>query len=46
MSDAARFRNLLVHGYATVDDAQVRTILRTRPADLAAFARELAGSVV
>lgn len=42
MGAAARFRNLLVHGYADVDDHQVVTILRTRPADLQAFRRAMA----
>lgn len=42
MGAAARFRNLLVHGYADVDDHQVVTILRTRPADLRAFRRVMA----
>lgn len=42
MRDAARFRNLLVHGYADVNDQQVRRILRSRPRDLAAAVTELA----
>jgi len=33
----AGFRNLLVHGYARVDDVRVRTILRTRLDDFDAF---------
>lgn len=33
----AGFRNLLVHGYATVDDARVIEILHTRLDDLARF---------
>jgi uncharacterized protein YutE (UPF0331/DUF86 family) len=37
LEDAARLRNLLVHGYATVDDARVREILRTRIDDLERF---------
>jgi uncharacterized protein YutE (UPF0331/DUF86 family) len=36
------FRNLLVHGYATVNDARVREILRTRLDDFAAFRRAVA----
>lgn len=42
LQDAARFRNLLVHGYAVVDDDRVREILRTRLDDLEAFRRSLA----
>ena len=33
----ARFRNLLVHGYAVVDDNRVIEILQTRLEDLDAF---------
>ena len=39
----AGFRNLLVHGYAAVDDCRVRQVLRTRLDDLDAFRRALAG---
>lgn len=35
LEDAARFRNLLVHGYAVIDDGRVREILRSRIDDLA-----------
>ncbi len=37
MEDAARFRNLIVHQYAHVDDDRVREILRTRLRDLDHF---------
>jgi uncharacterized protein YutE (UPF0331/DUF86 family) len=40
--EMARFRNLLVHGYAGVDDARVVAILRDHRADLDQFRRELA----
>ncbi|MEX2620677.1 MAG: HepT-like ribonuclease domain-containing protein [Egibacteraceae bacterium] len=43
MANAARFRNLLVHGYADVDDGRVLEILRSRPADLAAYRRVVGG---
>ena len=42
LSDTARFRNLLVHGYATVDDRRVVEILRTRLDDLMRFRTALA----
>ncbi len=45
LEDAARFRNLIVHGYATVDDRRVIEILRTRLDDLNAFRRAVAGYV-
>jgi uncharacterized protein YutE (UPF0331/DUF86 family) len=38
----ARFRNLLIHGYATVDDRRVIEILRTRLGDFDAFRRQVA----
>ena len=38
----ARFRNLLVHGYAAVDDARVVEILKTQLDDLDEFRRSLA----
>ena len=38
----ARFRNLLVHGYAKVDDTRVVEILRDRVDDLTAFRTALA----
>lgn len=41
-ADMARFRNLLVHGYAEVDDDRVVTILHERLEDLAEFRRQLA----
>jgi uncharacterized protein YutE (UPF0331/DUF86 family) len=37
-----RFRNLLVHRYADVDDHRVLDVLRTRLDDLEAYRRELA----
>lgn len=44
LQDAARFRNLLVHGYADVDDARVVTILQTRLGDLSQFVSRLAAA--
>ena len=38
----ARFRNLLVHQYATVDDRQVVEILHTRVVDLEDYSRAVA----
>ena len=38
----ARFRNLLVHGYAVVDDNRVIEILKTHLGDLDEFRRSLA----
>jgi uncharacterized protein YutE (UPF0331/DUF86 family) len=46
MGQAARFRNLLVHGYATVDDRRVVEILKTRLGDLAAFTSAIAAKVL
>ncbi len=37
--DMARFRNLIVHDYARIDDAQVYGILKKRLGDFDAFAR-------
>ncbi|GAA2904021.1 DUF86 domain-containing protein [Pseudonocardia halophobica] len=42
LRDTARFRNLLVHGYATIDDSRVVEILKTRVDDLAGFRSALA----
>ena len=42
LRDTARFRNLLVHGFAKVDDTRVVEILRDRVDDLAAFRIALA----
>ena len=42
LRDTARFRNLLVHGYARVDDTRVVEILRGRVDDLAAYRTALA----
>lgn len=39
LADAARFRNLLVHQYADVDDGRVVAIARERTGDLEAFRR-------
>lgn len=44
LADAARFRNLLVHQYADVDDRRVREILRNRVNDLEWFRRALAAA--
>lgn len=44
MGDAARFRNLLVHGYADVDDERVVELLRTRLDELEAAATALAAA--
>ncbi|MGH2751200.1 MAG: type VII toxin-antitoxin system HepT family RNase toxin [Actinomycetota bacterium] len=38
----ARFRNLLVHGYAVVDDARVIAILRTHLGDFDSFRQAVA----
>ena len=40
--EMAGFRNLLVHGYARIDDAVVHTILGQRLDDLDAYARAIA----
>jgi uncharacterized protein YutE (UPF0331/DUF86 family) len=42
LRDTARFRNLLVHGYAKVDDTRVVEILHERVDDLAGFRTTLA----
>jgi uncharacterized protein YutE (UPF0331/DUF86 family) len=42
LRDTARFRNLLVHGYARIDDTRVVEILGSRVDDLAAFRTALA----
>jgi uncharacterized protein YutE (UPF0331/DUF86 family) len=42
MRDTARFRNLLVHGYARDDDERVVQILRSRVDDLDRFRSALA----
>jgi uncharacterized protein YutE (UPF0331/DUF86 family) len=39
--DMARFRNLIVHDYARIDDAQVYGILKKRLGDFDAFARAI-----
>lgn len=46
LAPMAGFRNLLVHGYARVDDAQVVTILLTRVDDLDRFIDAIASSVL
>jgi len=45
-ADIARFRNLLVHGYAEVDDRRVVAILQERLGDLAAFRQHLARAAI
>lgn len=45
MVAVARFRSLLVQGYADVDDDRVVEILHANLADLASFRREVARSV-
>lgn len=42
LADAARFRNLLVHQYADIDDRRVVEIVRTRLDDLEAYVRRIA----
>jgi uncharacterized protein YutE (UPF0331/DUF86 family) len=37
----ARFRNLLVHGYARVDNARVLEIIRENLDDIKAFVKEI-----
>lgn len=44
MGDAARFRNLLVHGYADVDDERVVQLLRSRLDELERAAAALAST--
>ena len=43
--DIARFRNLLVHGYADVDDDRVLQILSDRLDDLTAFRQHIAANL-
>lgn len=43
--DIARFRNLLVHGYADVDDDRVLRILDDRLDDLTAFRQHIAANL-
>lgn len=45
MEEAARFRNLLVHQYAQVDDRRGVEILATRLDDFDAFRRALAEAI-
>lgn len=45
MAALARFRNLLVHGYADVDDDRVVEILATRIGDLSDFRHQLAAGI-
>jgi uncharacterized protein YutE (UPF0331/DUF86 family) len=40
--EMARFRNLMVHDYAKIDDAKVYGILRNRLGDFDAFAAAIA----
>ena len=42
LAPMAGFRNLLVHGYARVDDSRVVTILQTRVSDLERFSVAMA----
>jgi uncharacterized protein YutE (UPF0331/DUF86 family) len=46
LQDMARLRNLLVHGYALVDDNRVVQILHTRLKDVEAFRRSVASRLV
>lgn len=46
LQQMTRFRNLLVHGYARIDDARVVDVLRTRLDDLDSFRRQVAQQVV
>lgn len=41
LSDMARFRNILVHGYAKVDNAKVLEIVREELEDVEEFVREI-----
>jgi uncharacterized protein YutE (UPF0331/DUF86 family) len=45
MAAMARFRNLLGHGYADVDDDRVVEILATRIGDLSDFRRQIAAGI-
>lgn len=40
LSDMARFRNLLVHGYGKVDNARVLEIVKTELSDVEEFVRQ------
>lgn len=46
LAGMAGFRNLLVHGYAEIDDVRVRQVLRTRLDDLDIFRRAVAQRAV
>ncbi|WP_456468181.1 type VII toxin-antitoxin system HepT family RNase toxin [Archaeoglobus sp.] len=39
--DMARFRNILVHGYAKVDNARVLEIVKTELSDVVEFVRQI-----
>ena len=41
LADMARFRNLLVHGYARVDNARVLEIVKEELDDIEAFVKEI-----
>jgi len=41
LSDMARFRNLLVHGYGKVDNARVLEIVKTELSDVEEFVRQI-----
>lgn len=43
--DMARFRNLIVHDYARIDDARVYSILKKHLTDFDAFARAVVGYI-
>lgn len=41
LSDMARFRNLLVHGYGKIDNARVLEIVKTELSDVEEFVRQI-----
>ena len=41
LSDMARFRNILVHGYAKVDNARVLELVKTELSDVEEFVRQI-----
>lgn len=45
LESMAKFRNVLVHGYAEVDDQRVVEILKTRLGDLDDFRRQIVAAV-
>jgi uncharacterized protein YutE (UPF0331/DUF86 family) len=46
LADAARFRNLLVHRYADIDDQRVVQFVRQRLADLEDYVEVIAARLV